>query len=158
MTLQLQSHHLQAIRTHAAATYPHECCGILLGEMSVEAAKLVVEVHPTENVWRPEQEQQFATVTGLTRSNRGKQDSFTIDPQALLKIQKEARARDLQILGFYHSHPDHPATPSEFDRAIAWPEYSYLIITVPQGKPGELLSWQLDTQGQFQPEVMEITA
>ncbi|MDB9314261.1 M67 family metallopeptidase [Spirulina sp. CS-785/01] len=153
MTLQFPTPHLETLRTHAATTYPQECCGILLGKN-----QHILEIRPTENGWSADYETLLATATGLTMENRGKQDSFIISPQDLLNAQKDARERELQIIGFYHSHPDHPATPSEFDRAIAWPDYSYLIITVPQGQPGELRSWQLDSQGQFQPQPIQITA
>jgi proteasome lid subunit RPN8/RPN11 len=79
----------------------------------------------------------------------------------MLKAQKDARDseallrsadRNLDIIGIYHSHPDHPAVPSEFDRAIAWSQYSYIIVSVQQGKACDLKSWSLDDDHQFQPE------
>jgi proteasome lid subunit RPN8/RPN11 len=71
-----------------------------------------------------------------------------------LRVQKQARDRELDIIGIYHSHPDHPAIPSEFDRAIAWHHYSYIIISVQQGIASDLRSWTLDPHHQFQPEDM----
>jgi proteasome lid subunit RPN8/RPN11 len=70
----------------------------------------------------------------------------------MLKAQKDARDRNLDIIGIYHSHPDHPAVPSEFDRAIAWQRYSYVIVSVQQGKTCDLQSWSLDDNCQFQSE------
>jgi len=70
----------------------------------------------------------------------------------MFKAQKDARDRNLDIIGIFHSHPDHPAVPSEFDRAIAWQQYSYIIVSVQQGKAWELKSWSLDDNHQFQPE------
>jgi proteasome lid subunit RPN8/RPN11 len=72
----------------------------------------------------------------------------------MLKAQKQARDRNLDIIGIYHSHPDHPAVPSEFDRAIAWQQYSYIIVSVQQGKACDLKNWSLDDDHQFQPEEM----
>lgn len=70
----------------------------------------------------------------------------------MLKVQKEARDRQLDIIGIYHSHPDHPAIPSEFDRLCGWQAYSYIIVSVLQGKARDVLSWSLDDNHQFQPE------
>jgi proteasome lid subunit RPN8/RPN11 len=70
----------------------------------------------------------------------------------MLQTQKEARNRNLNIIGIYHSHPNYPAIPSEWDRIYAWTEYSYVILSVQKGQAGELQSWTLDDKHQFQPE------
>jgi proteasome lid subunit RPN8/RPN11 len=141
--LKVSSQHLQIIRTHAASTYPEECCGIILGYLANES-KTVVEVIPTENAWSGE--------TVLDNKRR----RYAIAPEIMLKIQKEARSCSLNIIGIYHSHPDNPAIPSESDRILAWQEYSYIIVSVPNGKAGELKSWHLDDTHQFQEEAIEI--
>jgi proteasome lid subunit RPN8/RPN11 len=75
----------------------------------------------------------------------------------MFEVQKEVRSRNLDIIGIFHSHPDNPARPSEFDRAIAWQSYSYIIVSVQQGKACDLKSWILDDDHQFQPEEIVTT-
>ncbi len=80
---------------------------------------------------------------------------FLIDPLDQLRVEKEARKRGLDVLGYYHSHPDHPARPSNYDRDHAWPWYSYVIIAVEKGTPKELTSWVLvEDRSAFDPEVV----
>lgn len=72
-------------------------------------------------------------------------------------MEKDARARRLDVLGYYHSHPDHPARPSEYDRNHAWPWYSYVIVSVKRGEPKDTTSWVLsDDRSRFDPEPMEV--
>ncbi len=149
--LKLHSHHLQAIRTHAESTYPEECCGLLLGERSGEV-KILIEALPTENSWDVEAADTFQTLDSSAQRLSSKHNRFSIAPQVMLKAQKDARDRNLDIIGIYHSHPNYPAVPSEFDRAIAWQQYSYIIVSVQQGKACDLNSWCLDDEHQFQPE------
>jgi len=144
--IQLNSQHLQTIREHAESIYPQECCGIILGHID-DAGKTVVEVMPTENSWNTE--------AGNFPSQQGERRRYAIAPQIMLQAQKLARDRHLNIIGIYHSHPDYPAMPSEFDRIYAWQEYSYIIISVQNGHAGELTSWSLDDDHQFQQEVIE---
>ena len=95
------------------------------------------------------------TSSGFSRSANpegSKRNRFSIAPQVMLQMQKAARERHLDIIGIYHSHPDNPAVPSEFDRAIAWSSYSYIIVSVEQGQATDLNSWTLDEDHQFQPE------
>ncbi|WP_026732029.1 Mov34/MPN/PAD-1 family protein [Fischerella sp. PCC 9605] len=150
--IQLSSEHLQAIRNHAESIYPEECCGIIFGHLS-EDGKTVVEIMPTENAWSPETATDVPDVEVVD----GRRRRYAITPQVMLAVQKEARARSLCIIGIYHSHPDYPAIPSEFDRQCAWQEYSYMIISVQNGTAGEINSWCLDENHQFQPEEIEVT-
>lgn len=149
MILQLLPEHLQIIRTHAESTYPDECCGIILGHATSEG-KTVVEVMPTENAWNTEAADFPDDDTEESQRRR-----YAIAPQVMLKAQREARDRSLNIIGIYHSHPDAPAIPSECDRLYAWPEYSYIIVSVPKGKAETLQSWSLDDTHQFQPEAIQ---
>ncbi|GAX44420.1 Mov34/MPN/PAD-1 family protein [Tolypothrix sp. NIES-4075] len=157
MTIKLSQEQLQIIRTHAENTYPQECCGIIIGYMAL--GKTVVEVMLTENVWSIETAADFPTDAkkdGKTPDVLNKSRRYTIAPEIMLKVQKDARDRSLNIIGIYHSHPDNPAIPSESDRVQAWQEYSYIIVSVPNGKAGELKSWYLDDTHQFQQEAIEI--
>ncbi|MFM7716007.1 MAG: Mov34/MPN/PAD-1 family protein, partial [Microcystis sp.] len=100
------------IFTHAESTYPEECCGLLLGKITETAAE-VISIQATENNWSG------------NRKNR-----FSIAPEVLLQAQKSARENQLEIIGIYHSHPDHAAIPSEIDRQLAWSGYTYIIVSV----------------------------
>lgn len=152
--LNLHSHHLQDIQSHAESTYPEECCGLLLGRLNGET-KTLIEVLPTENSWDEETADDFQSIDGLSKRKSSKRNRFSIAPQVMLRVQKEARDRNLNIIGIYHSHTDYPAVPSEFDRVIAWPQYSYIIVSVQQGLVCDLKSWSLDDNHQFQPEEIQ---
>jgi proteasome lid subunit RPN8/RPN11 len=105
-----------AIRAHGEETYPHECCGVLLGT-SEDGVNRVVSIERAGN----------------TRTDRA-HDRYNIAPEELIRIQRQARGRDLDIVGFYHSHPDHPAQWSQTDFAEAhWVGCSYVITSVPKG-------------------------
>ena len=149
--LKLQSDHLQAIQTHAETTYPEECCGLLLGHLKGDV-KTLIEVLPTANSWGEEADEAFQSIESSAQGKSSKRNRFSIAPKVMLQVQKNARDRHLDIIGIFHSHPDHPAIPSEFDRAIAWPQYSYIIVSVRQGLACDLKSWNLDDNHQFQPE------
>jgi S-sulfo-L-cysteine synthase (O-acetyl-L-serine-dependent) len=110
------------IRAHGIAAYPDECCGVLLGPCDGTVAE----------AWR------LDNSTDLERRRR-----FLIGPDDYRRAEARAAARDLQIVGFYHSHPDHPAEPSAFDLAHAWPNLSYTIVSIRGGAPRELRSWRL---------------
>lgn len=147
IVIKILSEHLQTICTHAESTYPEECCGLLLGHLQ-ENQKTVVEVWQTENVWSAETFEVFPEIAHEASKRR----RYAIAPETILKAQKEARDRQLNIIGIYHSHTDNPAIPSEIDRLCAWQEYSYIIVSVQQGKAGDILSWSLNDEHQFQPE------
>ena len=115
--LQLSFQHYAALRAHGEETYPHECCGVLLGKSSKDGN----------------------TVHEIVRAGNTRVDSahnrYNIAPQELVKIQRHARKLDLDIVGFYHSHPDHPAQWSSTDFAEAhWLGCSYIITAVEQGQ------------------------
>ena len=141
----ITSEQVKQIQRHAEKIYPEECCGLLLGKIEGENNN-VIEVRETENSWNPE-EFEFLSLTDRTKRN-----NFTIAPEVVLQVQKEARDRNLSIIGIFHSHPDHSAIPSEFDRLIAWPEYSYIIVSVQAGKIVDIRCWKLDDNHQFQAE------
>ena len=146
MPLILPPSHFQKISTHAETSYPNECCGLLLGQQN-QQTKTIIEVWPAENAWQTEAEEYWSEQKEFTEEKR-----YAISPKLILKAMKSARERHLSIIGIYHSHPDHPAIPSEFDRTYAWPEYSYIILSVEKGKTIDFLSWSLDEKHQFQPE------
>ncbi|MBE9180465.1 M67 family metallopeptidase [Oculatella sp. LEGE 06141] len=157
--LHLSSQHLQAIATHAERTYPEECCGLLLGRLERQRESIpddtrtLVEVWATENAWTAEVSEAMKDITAQTiELGSTKMSRFWIDPSDLLRGQRYARDRQLDIIGIYHSHPDHPAVPSECDRSLAWPQYSYIIVSVQQGSAQDLRCWSLDDRHQFQPE------
>ena len=113
------------IHAHLARAYPEEGCGVLLGRDG-DGARLVERVLPSENV------------RGDSRTNR-----YLIAPEQFLAAEREAREAGLEVVGFFHSHPDHPASPSAFDLEHAWPYYSYLIVSVEQGRVADTRSWRL---------------
>ncbi len=148
--IQLNKEHLQIIFSHAESTYPEECCGVIFGHLS-DFSKTVVEIIPTENAWNS-QANDFPN----DGSEESKKRRYTIAPREMLQLQKTAREKKLNIIGIFHSHPDYPATPSEFDRNCAWQEYSYIIVSVQKGQAGDVNSWVLDDNHQFQQEEMRV--
>jgi proteasome lid subunit RPN8/RPN11 len=117
--LKLSQSDWHALRAHGEETYPHECCGILLGTMDIDKDERVVKT--------------------VIRAGNTRLDSlhnrYNIDPKELIAAQKQARTAGLDIVGFYHSHPDHPPRWSPTDLAEAhWIGCSYVITSVVQGK------------------------
>ncbi len=125
MSLTIPDSLVERIRDHGRESYPHECCGFLLGY-----------VHGKEK-----------SVAELKSVDNSREDSrrtrYLISPEDFLKVDREARERHLDVIGVYHSHPDHPARPSEFDREHAFPWYSYIIVSIKQGEAEDLTSWTL---------------
>lgn len=140
MTIALSRGHVKAIRDHAREAYPEEGCGMLLG--SAGDPKRVSEIRRAVNV---------------AETNRTRR--YVIDPRAILAADRDARRIGQEILGFYHSHPDHPPRPSAFDEAQGtWPGYSYLIVSVVAGEPADLCAWVMDAEGgPFRAETLSIT-
>ena len=119
--LKLTEQTYNAIRHHGEETYPHECCGVLLGRS--QAGENGAGVNEVEDAVR----------AGNTRTDSA-HNRYNIAPQELIRIQRQARERGLDIVGFYHSHPDHPAQWSQTDFAEAhWIGCSYVIIAVEKG-------------------------
>jgi len=148
MSLAILPTELTKINEHASRAYPHECCGAMLGK-EVNGWKLVVEARPVENA----QETGKSITWDRGESPRRR---FEITPADFAACERYAREQKLEILGFYHSHPDHPARPSQYDLERAWPWFSYVIVSVQQGKPGEVTSWELtEDRSQFHRETME---
>lgn len=117
---------LNEIRAHGRATYPEECCGFLLGEQQPDG-NVVTAVRPVEN-----------------RHGEGRERRYTIAPSDYHEADRAARRQGLDVVGFYHSHPDHPAAPSATDLAEAtFPGYTYVIVAVQRGEPGDLTAWTL---------------
>ncbi len=125
MTLVLERRHLEAIRRHAEADYPREACG-LLGGTAEGDRKVVVQLVPVANA--------------RTDASRNR---YLIDPDAFRRAVARLERDGLDVIGVYHSHPDHPARPSEFDREYAWPWLSYVIVEVRSGRAGAQHSWVL---------------
>jgi proteasome lid subunit RPN8/RPN11 len=139
MTLVLPPALLEQICRHGEETYPHECCGFLFGSQE-DGVRRIAEIRRQPNE-RTE-----------SRNNR-----FLITPRQFRNAERAARAAGLLMVGIYHSHPDSPARPSEYDRDHAWPWYSYLIVSVGRGSAGESRVWELreDRTG-FVTQVLEI--
>ena len=117
------------IEAKGSAAYPNECCGILVGR-DVDGRRLVERLVEGRNVF--EADEQY--------------HRFSIDPRQQMKAERDAEAEGKVELGFYHSHPDHPARPSEYDREHAWPFYSYVIVAIAKGEPADMTSWVLDAE------------
>jgi proteasome lid subunit RPN8/RPN11 len=145
MSLGLTKAQMMAIYEHGERAYPHECCGLLLGRFDQDDQKTLVETWAVENNW--EGSGEFGLDDGQTSQRR-----FMISPDNYRQGERHARSKGLEVIGTYHSHPDHPAIPSEFDRNNAWPVYSYMIVSVEQGKAKVITSWTLDDDRQFQNE------
>ena len=136
----------EQICAHGRAGYPHEVCGALLGrEIAAQddagrALREVSAVLPLEN-----------------RRDDSPRNRFSVTPEDVLRAERAAAESSLELLGWYHSHPDHPAQPSEFDREHAWPWYSYVILSVGQREPGEMTSWRLaDDRSGYAAESIEV--
>lgn len=119
---------VRSIEDHAREAYPEECCGFLLGTLgepkAVRATRRAANVAPED---RPRR--------------------YAIDPRELLAADREASRAGQEILGFYHSHPDHPARPSDFDLGhAAWPGYSYVILSIVDRNPNDLRAWLMDSE------------
>jgi len=125
VTIEIPKSVLQAIHDHARAAYPEECCGFLLGHS--DAPRRIEESRRARNV---------------ATENRARR--YSIDPLELLHADDDARKKSLELIGVYHSHPDHPAAPSEYDRSRAASWLSYVIVSVVDGEPKDVTAWQFD--------------
>jgi proteasome lid subunit RPN8/RPN11 len=126
---------LDAIRRHGEADYPEECCGVLLGRVEGARRRIAVAM-PLANARTDERRRRFLVTAEDYRA-----------------VERDALARGLDLVGFYHSHPDHPASPSEYDREHALPWHSYVVLAVEAGRAGACTSWVLAAdRNAFEPE------
>jgi len=127
------------IRAHGANSYPHECCGALLGRER-NGTREVLDAVALPNQRADSPRNRFSIAAGDVRA-----------------VEELARDQGLELLGWYHSHPDHLARPSEYDREHAWPWYTYLILSVPLGEPRLITAWRLaDDRSRFLAEELEM--
>jgi proteasome lid subunit RPN8/RPN11 len=138
--IKLSAEHVEAIRKHGERAYPEECGGLLLGVVEGDV-RVVREVLPLENVRKD------------SRHNR-----VEISPLDYSRAEREAAKRDLGVWGYYHSHPNHPAVPSGFDLDHApFTEWSYLIVSVREGKAEEVRAWTVrEDRSQFDEEEIKV--
>jgi proteasome lid subunit RPN8/RPN11 len=115
------------IRADGEAAYPNECCGVLIGKVDNAGIKTVKSTLTINNA----------------REDGEQYHRFLITPEDMMKAEQTARTMKLDVIGFYHSHPDHPAAPSGYDKDHALPFYSYVIVSVDKGKAQVLTSWEL---------------
>lgn len=132
-TLHLPSHLRAWLEQRVRAGYPNEACGVLIGRQH-EAEAEVRGVMSARNL-----------------NTERASDRFELDPSDFLKADQAARAAGMELLGIWHSHPDHPAQPSETDREFAWEGWSYLILSVSRDGVRETQSWRLEN-GVFEEE------
>ena len=131
---------LDEIRAHGVKDYPYECCGLLLGSYGADG-KVVTETYPISNA----------------REESAKRNRFLIEPVELMRGERYARDHDLEVVGFYHSHPDSPAAPSLYDLEHAWPTYSYIIVKTLADEATDLFSWEQEPdRSKFNPEEIRI--
>jgi proteasome lid subunit RPN8/RPN11 len=131
MSLVLTAEQVKQIEQEGAAAYPNECCGAMLGKDERDGSgvrRIVQRLEKLTNSFS--KDEQF--------------HRFSLDPRELMQLEKKTGAEGLSVLGFYHSHPDHPARPSETDRKNAWPFYSYVIVAIAKRQAVDMTSWQLD--------------
>lgn len=125
----------------AIAAFPDECCGFLFGQEDARGFRAITEIQVVNNAKEGDKRRRFA-----------------IAPLDYIKAEQYAEDNQLQLLGVYHSHPNHPAIPSEHDRVAAQPWFSYVIVSVLEGKPDALRSWRLNDEDQFEEENVGVVA
>ena len=137
--LVLQPGHEQSICQAGQLSFPRECCGFILGEVRADLRNVVLLI-PTYN----------------DREESAQSNRFAIDPVEFLKAERTAQREKLLLLGFYHSHPNGSACPSDFDLEHAWPWYSYVIVSVREGAASDTTSWVLrDDRSGFDEQKIE---
>src|SRR5579864_7213886 len=134
----------EKIGQHGVETYPHECCGALLGHdsdgVNPDSLREVLGLHPLVN-----------------RRDDSPRNRFSVTAEDVRDAERAAQQQGLGVIGWYHSHPDHPARPSDYDREHAWPWYSYIIVSVNGGVAQDMTSWRLkDDRQEFSPEAIEV--
>ena len=137
--IRLKSADIEEIKQIAQKTYPHECCGVMVGSVE-NGVKTVTQLIPAEN-----------------QRTDSPANRYLITPDLLNELEKKLKGTDRAIVGFFHSHPEVPARPSTYDQDHAWPWYSYVIVSVNKGQAGEIHNWKLkDDRSAFDAEKMEL--
>jgi proteasome lid subunit RPN8/RPN11 len=126
--IQLTEQQKAQISDHGKNDYPYECCGLLLGSFATGGLKEIVEIYPISNA----------------REEQAKRNRFLIRPEELMRGERYAQQQRLEVVGFYHSHPDHPAVPSGYDLDHAWPMFSYIVVSMMAGVARDLRSWEME--------------
>ncbi len=127
MTITIDRLHYELLRAYSEEAYPYECCGFLLGE-TTESGRRIVSTMPAQNAREPEAQHH----------------RFLIKPEVFLRMERFARERNLDVIGFYHSHPNGAAQPSQYDAEHSWPWYIYIIVAVEDGEAKDLRAWSLE--------------
>jgi len=142
VSLKLTVEQLENICEHGAGQFPHECCAFLL-RTARNGSKAAQRLLPADNA----------------RGDEARRNRFLITPEVYQSGERVARAAGLDVLGFYHSHPDAPARPSQYALDHAWPWYSYVIVATSRSGAGDVTSWVLeDDRSRFVPEPIEAGA
>jgi proteasome lid subunit RPN8/RPN11 len=137
--LRIRKSVLEEIEAHMRETYPHECCGLIIGA-SDNGVRTGLGSRRCRNL-----------------NTERAADRYELDPMDMLRAGKDLEGSDRDIVGVYHSHPDHPSRPSEFDRDRAWPGWSYVIGSVMKGEVSLVQSWELDEGAKrFDEEAVEV--
>lgn len=137
--IELTKEVIAEIEAHGERDFPHECGGMLIGHFRDDGRKDVAETFPLENA----------------RDEADRHDRVLILPKDVLRAERYAREKKLDVVGYYHSHPDHPAIPSQYDLDHALPIWSYVIVSVEKGKAVDVRSWQMENdRSKFNEEVI----
>jgi proteasome lid subunit RPN8/RPN11 len=128
----------EKIREHGIDTYPYECCGALLGRDQTPADSDVLN-DKGNRIAR----EILSLFPLINRRDDSPRNRFSVTADDVREAEKAASAQGFEVIGWYHSHPDHPARPSDFDRDHAWPWYSYIIVSVHNAVPQDMTSWRL---------------
>lgn len=130
--IDIKQNALDTMIQDAETAFPFECCGFFFGKNEEVTHVMVISNKRIEN----------------------KERRFLMDPLDFLKAEEYAEEYSLDLMGIYHSHPDHPSTPSEFDRVHAWPNLSYIILSVLKGRFDKIQSWRLNEDRKFEEEII----
>ncbi len=144
----------EKIREHGVETYPYECCGALLGrdQGSIEGGDSIAGTGRNLR-------EILSLFPLVNRRDDSPRNRFAVASEDVREAEKAASAQGLEVVGWYHSHPDHPARPGDFDREHAWPWYSYIIVSVEVGVPKDMSSWRLkDDRSGYSNEKIEIVS